>query len=173
MKTSKRLSYMAICLALALLTASRVHAHGEAHRDTHRNVTPRKFNPAQVEATAFGQEGNPAKVTRTIQISMDDTMRFNPGTLTVQKGETVRLRVANRGAVMHELVIGTPKELAEHADLMRKFPDMQHEAPHMAHVKPNEWGDIVWQFTQAGEFQFACLIPGHYEAGMIGKVVVK
>ena len=93
--------------------------------------------------------------------------------LTLQKGETVRLRVTNRGAVLHELVIGTPKELAEHAEMMRKFPGMEHDAPHMAHVKPGRNGEIVWQFTQPGEFQFACLIPGHFEAGMVGKVVVK
>ena len=81
--------------------------------------------------------------------------------------------MTNRGAVLHELVIGTPKELAEHAEMMRKFPGMEHDAPHMAHVKPGRNGEIVWQFTQPGEFQFACLIPGHFEAGMVGKVVVK
>ena len=158
-----------LCAAIALLTYSLAHAHGDAHRDT----PPRKFDPLQVEATTFGQEGDPSKVTRTIRITMDDKMRFVPGTLTIQKGETVRLRVANRGAVLHELVIGTPTELAEHAEMMRKFPGMEHDAPHMAHVKPGRSGDIVWQFTQAGEFQFACLIPGHFEAGMVGKVVVK
>jgi len=158
-----------LLLAVALCITPVAHAHGDA---THP-ATPRKFDPAQVEATPFGQEGNPARVTRTIRITMGDNMRFEPGTITVRRGETVRLRVANRGAVLHELVIGTPKELAEHAELMRKFPNMEHDAPHMAHVKPGRSGDIVWQFTQPGEFQFACLVPGHFEAGMIGKVVVK
>ncbi len=155
--------------AVSLLTSAVAHAHGDAQHA----VAARKFNPAQVEATAFGQEGDPAKVSRVIRISMEDTMRFVPATITVQKGETVRLRITNRGAVLHELVIGTPKELAEHAEWMRKFPGMEHDAPHMAHVKPGRNGEMVWQFTQAGEFQFACLIPGHFEAGMVGKVVVK
>lgn len=153
----------------ALLNASAAQSHGDSPHD----AVTRRFDPARVEATAFGQEGDPARVTRTIRIAMRDTMRFVPGTITVRQGETVRLRVENQGAVLHELVIGTPAELTEHAEMMRRFPGMEHEAPHMAHVKPGGNGDIVWQFTRRGEFQFACLIPGHFEAGMIGKVVVR
>ena len=58
------------------------------------------------------------------------------------------------------MVLGTPEELKEHAELMKKFPEMEHDEPHMAHVKPGKSGEIVWQFTKAGEFQFACLHPG-------------
>lgn len=100
-------------------------------------------------------------------------MRFSPSVVTVRKGETVRLRVANRGKVMHELVIGTPQGLAQHAEQMRKQPHMAHDEPHMVHVKPGRTGEIVWQFTQAGSFQFACLIAGHFEAGMVGQLVVQ
>jgi uncharacterized cupredoxin-like copper-binding protein len=71
------------------------------------------------------------------------------------------------------MVLGTTEELKAHAELMKKFPDMEHADANMAHVKPGAKGEIVWQFTKAGEYQFACLIPGHYEAGMVGKVVVK
>jgi uncharacterized cupredoxin-like copper-binding protein len=86
-------NYRIYLSAIALLTSVVAHAHDDTHP-----AAPRKFNPAQVETTAFGQEGDPAKVSRTIRIAMDDKMRFVPGTLTVQKGETVRLRVTNRGA---------------------------------------------------------------------------
>ena len=86
---------------------------------------------------------------------------------------TIRFVVANKGAVLHEMVLGTPQALKEHADLMKKHPGMEHEEPNMAHVKPGATGDIVWQFTKAGDFQFACLIPGHFDAGMVGKVAVK
>ena len=134
---------------------------------------PRKFDASQVEATPFGQEGDPKKVARTIRVSMTDRMRFEPENLTVRKGETVRFVVANKGAVLHEMVLGTVQALTEHAALMTRHPGMEHDEPSMAHVKPGATGEIVWQFTQAGEFQFACLIPGHFEAGMIGKVVVK
>jgi uncharacterized cupredoxin-like copper-binding protein len=74
---------------------------------------------------------------------------------------------------MHEMVLGTLAELREHGELMKKFPDMEHDEPYMAHVKPGNTEDIVWQFTRPGEFYYACLIPGHFEAGMIGKIAVR
>jgi uncharacterized cupredoxin-like copper-binding protein len=112
-------------------------------------------------------------VNRTIRVDMVDAMRFKPSAITVKRGETVRFTAANKGRVLHEMVLGTPDELQKHAELMKKFPEMEHEAPHMVHVKPGKRGDIVWQFTQPGRFQFACLIPGHFEAGMVGNVIVK
>jgi uncharacterized cupredoxin-like copper-binding protein len=71
------------------------------------------------------------------------------------------------------MVLGTLPELKEHAELMKKFPDMEHDEPHMAHVKPGKSAQLVWQFTKAGEFHYGCLMPGHFEAGMVGKVIVK
>jgi uncharacterized cupredoxin-like copper-binding protein len=56
---------------------------------------------------------------------------------------------------------------------MKKFPGMEHDEPYMTHVAPGKTGEIIWQFTQAGEFDFACLISGHYDSGMMGKVIVK
>ncbi len=153
----------------ALLAATVAHAHGDAHQ----GAAPRAFDASRVESTAFGQEGNPARASRTLRIEMGDNMRFTPGVIIVKRGETLRLRVVNKGAVLHELVLGTARDLAEHAELMRKFPGMEHDAPYMAHVKPGASGEITWQFTQPGEFQFACLLPGHFEAGMVGKVIVK
>ena len=91
----------------------------------------------------------------------------------MKRGETVSSSPANKGEVLHEMVLGTAQALKEHAELMKKLPGMEHDEPHMAHVKPGQRGEIVWQFTKAGEFQFACLIPGHFEAGMVGKVTVK
>ena len=67
------------------------------------------------------------------------------------------------------MVLGTPEELKAHAELMRKYPEMEHSDANMAHVKPSASGEILWQFTQPGEFRFACLIPGHFEAGMVGR----
>lgn len=71
------------------------------------------------------------------------------------------------------MVLGTKQAIREHAELMKKFPEMEHADANMAHVKPGATGDIFWQFTKAGEFQFACLQPGHFEAGMVGKLRVK
>jgi uncharacterized cupredoxin-like copper-binding protein len=156
-------------LASALLLASGAAL---AH-ENQAHAAPKKFDASQVEATPFGREGDPKKVSRTIRVSMNDRMRFEPGQLTVRNGETVRFVVANKGAVLHEMVLGTAQALTQHAELMKKHPGMEHDEPSMAHVRPGATGEIVWQFTEAGEFQFACLIPGHFEAGMIGKVVVK
>ena len=143
-------------------------AHGDTDASKHR-----PFNAAKVEDTAFGQEGNPNKATRTIRIEMADTMRFRPARIVVKRGQTVRLIAANKGAQLHELVLGTPDDLKKHAELMAKFPEMEHGEAHMTHVRPGRSGQIVWHFTKPGEFEFACLIPGHFEAGMVGKVTVK
>ena len=161
---------MKTTLAFAVLawTASTAFAHG----DTHMAKKP-AYDASKVEERAFGREGDPKRVTRTIKLDMTDAFRFTPADVTVKRGETVKFVVANSGKVLHEMVLGTTEELKAHAELMKKFPDMEHADANMAHVKPGAKGEIVWQFTKAGEYQFACLIPGHYEAGMVGKVVVK
>jgi uncharacterized cupredoxin-like copper-binding protein len=154
-------------LALAAST-SLTFAHGDED-----HAAPRKFDPAKVEPTDFGQEGNPKKIVRTIKVDMADSMRFTPSDVSIKRGETVKFLVHNDGKILHEMVLGTKKAIAEHAELMKKFPEMEHADANMAHVKPGKAGEIVWQFTKAGEFQFACLQPGHFEAGMVGKVTVK
>ena len=124
------------------------------------------------EQKAWGIAGEARDVQRTIVIRMTDAMRFEPSRITVREGETVRLRAINRGRVLHEIVLGTPQELQAHAELMKKHPGMEHDAPDMAHVVAGRRGDIVWNFNRAGTFDFACLIPGHFDAGMVGQIVV-
>jgi uncharacterized cupredoxin-like copper-binding protein len=158
----------AIATAALMLCAAAAQAHG-----TENHGAARKYDAAKVQDTAFGREGDPAKATRTIRVDMSDAMRFTPASITVKRGETVKLVATNKGQVLHEMVLGTAEELQKHAEMMKKFPGMEHDEPHMAHVKPGKSGEIVWQFTKAGDFQFACLIPGHFEAGMVGKVSVK
>jgi uncharacterized cupredoxin-like copper-binding protein len=152
---------------LVAAIAGPVHGHGDSAHVT------KKFDAATAEQTPFGIAGDAAKVTRTMKIRMGDTMRFSPTVLTIKRGQTVRFIVHNDGKTLHEMVLGTEDELARHAELMKKFPDMEHSEPHMVHVKPGRSEQMVWTFNQPGEFRFACLIPGHYEAGMIGKVIVK
>ena len=121
----------------------------------------------------FGRPGDAEHVVRTVEIVMSDRMRFRPDSITVKRGDTVRFKVANGGKLLHELVIGTAADLKAHAAMMRQHPDMHHEAPYMVHVPPGEGGEIVWQFTRAGDFAFACLVAGHFEAGMKGRIVVR
>ena len=120
----------------------------------------------------FGRPGDPKKATRTVRIGMADTMRFSPPELTIKRGETVKFVVRNHGKVKHEMVIGTLEELKTHAEMMKKHPGMEHDEPYMAHVQPGKKAEIAWRFTKPGEFHFGCLIPGHFEAGMIGKIRV-
>jgi len=149
-------------------TATAAFAHGDKH-----TAAKPTFSASKVEERAFGREGDPRRVTRTVKLDMTDAFRFTPADVTVKRGETVKFIVTNSGKVLHEMVLGTTEELKVHAELMKKFPDMEHADANMAHVKPGAKGEIVWQFTRAGEYQFACLIPGHYEAGMVGRGVVK
>ena len=162
---------VAVATVVATVGALSVTTPSFAHGDeTH---STRKFEASKVEPTAFGQEGDPKKATRTITVDMADTMRFTPAEITVKRGEIVKIVPRNKGQVLHEMVLGTPAELKKHAEQMKKNPGMEHDEAYMAHVKPGQSGEIVWQFTQAGEFQFACLLPGHFESGMVGKVTVK
>jgi uncharacterized cupredoxin-like copper-binding protein len=121
---------------------------------------------------AIGKPGVAARAARTVTVDMSDTMRFSVDQLTVRQGETVRFIVRNRGKVKHEMVLGTEHALREHAELMKKFPGMEHSDPSMITLEPGKVGEIVWQFTRAGKIGFACLQPGHYDAGMKGMVTV-
>ena len=128
---------------------------------------------ADEHASAVGKPGDPAQAKRTIEVVMSDNMRFTPNKIAVKRGETVKFVVKNAGQTKHEMVLGSMKELKEHAEMMRKMPGMEHADPNMVTVEPGKTGELVWQFTRAGTFDFACLIPGHFEAGMAGKLAVK
>ena len=121
---------------------------------------------------AIGKAGNAKKVTRTIKVEMSDTMRFTPADITAKKGETIRFLITNSGKLKHEFVLGTENELKEHSEAMKKNPEMEHADENMLTLLPGKKGEIVWQFTSPGKVDFACLQPGHYEAGMKGKVTV-
>jgi uncharacterized cupredoxin-like copper-binding protein len=150
----------------ALLLVGTAHAHGESKHS-------KDATPVTKEQQPWGIAGEARRVTRTVELRMLDAMRFVPDRIAVKLGQTLRLRIRNTGAVLHELVIGTPAALDEHAALMVRFPDMQHDEPWMAHVPPGQTGEIVWTFNRAGEFAFACLIAGHYQAGMVGRITVR
>ncbi|MGE4236862.1 cupredoxin domain-containing protein [Hydrogenophaga sp.] len=148
---------------LAASTASFAHVEKEHAKGA---------TPMKMEQKEWGIGGHSNAVKRTVEIRMTDNMRFTPDLIEVKQGETIRFVHVNNGKVMHEFVLGTKKELDEHAAAMKKFPGMEHDEPYMAHVGPGKKGEIVWNFNKVGEFDFACLLPGHYEAGMVGKIKV-
>lgn len=154
-------------LAAALMGASLgAMAHGA---DDHAK---KNAGPVRKEQKEWGIAGDAKAAKRTIELVMTDNMRFTPDRIEVKQGETVRFVVSNNGQVMHEIVIGTKKVLDEHAALMMKFPNMEHDEPYMAHVAPGKIGELVWTFNRPGDFDFACLIAGHYQAGMVGTIKV-
>ena len=155
-----------VLAALIAVLCGPAFAHGDAKHEK------KAARPLATEENAFGREGDPTKVSRTVNVDMSDRMRFTPAELTVRQGETVRFRVKNSGKVMHEMVLGTMDGLKKHAELMKKHPGMEHDEPYMAHVAPGKTHSMVWQFTTPGEFYYGCLVPGHFEAGMLGKVKV-
>jgi uncharacterized cupredoxin-like copper-binding protein len=128
------------------------------------------------ESFSAGEPGNPKKAARVVLITMREEpgkMMFIPDKVEVKKGEQIRFMLRNSGALEHEFMLATAAENAKHAELMKKFPEMEHDDPNGKRLKPNASAEIVWKFTKAGEFQFGCLIPGHSEAGMLGTVIVK
>ena len=147
-------------LALAIATsASGAFANG-SHVGAHHN-----------EVSAIGEPGTHA--TRTFTVDMADSMRFTPANITAKKGETIRFVVKNSGKIKHEMVLGTPEMLKEHYAMMMKMPGMEHAEPNQVTVEPGGTGQIVWRFSKAGQVEFACLQPGHLEAGMKGSVSVR
>jgi uncharacterized cupredoxin-like copper-binding protein len=128
------------------------------------------------EHFSAGEPGDPKKPFRTVQVTMhegDGTMSFSPAALEVKKGEQIKFVIANGGALAHEFILANEKDNLKHAELMKKYPDMEHDDPNGKTVQPNAKNEILWRFSKAGTFEYACLIPGHREAGMIGKVTVK
>lgn len=156
MKYAIRHFVLTLASALAASSAMAGGTHGSAHDDD----------------SAIGKAGNAAKVSRTIQVTMNDNMRFSPPLMTAKQGETIRFVVKNVGRIKHEFSLGTEAELKEHYEMMKKFPDMEHDEPNKISLPPGHQGEVIWQFTHAGTVNFACLHPGHYEAGMKGRVKV-
>lgn len=128
------------------------------------------------EAMAVGEPGKKAQATQTIRISMKETpdgkMVFTPNSFKVRKGQTVVFAIKNAGELDHEFVLDQEDKVMEHKAVMEKFPEMEHDDPNAIRLAPGKSGEIVWKFTNDGVFKVACLIPGHYDAGMHGDVNV-
>ncbi len=169
-----KLNLKATALPVAMLAvlASGPVGTATAHGDPGKAKTT---GAVVKEQMAWGIAGERSAVDRTITSAMLDQMRFSPERIEVRQGETIRFVLKNGGKLMHEFVIGTREELDAHAALMKKFPKMEHDQPYMAHVAPGKTGEVIWTFNKPGDFNFACLIDGHYQSGMIGtiKVVAK
>ena len=158
MKPNAITGALALCLLAAPALADGKHAGG--HGDDH----------------AMGRSGDAQDVTRTVEVAMLEPetggMAFTPGEMRFEAGETVRFVIRNEGEFDHEFTFNTEDEIVEHKALMERFPEMEHDEPNAVTLAPGETGEIVWTFSEAGSFEFACLIPGHYDLGMHGPLLV-
>ena len=170
-----------LMLAALALTPIAATAHDDAHQGMMHGMMPGMMHGKAESghsgdsghAQGVGKAGDPKKISRTIQVLMSDDMKFTPAKVNVKRGETIRFVVRNAGQTKHEMVIGSMAELKEHAESMRKMPGMEHDEPNQVTLDAGKSGELVWHFTKAGAVDFACLQPGHFEAGMMGKVSVK
>ena len=151
--TLRHLSLLCASLGLSVVALAHTENHGHG-------------------SDTIGKPGEAARVTRTVQIDMTDAMRFSPAQVSVKQGETIKFVVKNSGKLKHEFVLGTAAAHKEHYQAMLKFPEMEHEEPNMVSLAGGQTGEVVWQFSQSGLIDFACLQPGHYDAGMKGAVKV-
>lgn len=158
MKTTHHLFAITLLLGLAAAPALAAGSHAGGH--------------GEHGESAIGQPGKATNVTRTIAVDMSDNMRFSAPLISVKQGETIRFVVRNLGKVKHEFSLGTEQELLEHYEVMKKFPDMEHDEPSKVSLAPGARGEVIWHFSKAGTVNFACLHPGHYDAGMKGQVQV-
>ncbi len=167
---------LAAGVAVALVWAMPVRAENDSHGG-HMSHGGHDHGAHDHGSASFdaGEPGMAALVTRRIEVVAregDGKMSFEPKHIAVKKGETVEFTVRNDGLFEHEFVLGSAIENASHAALMEATPDMKHNEPNAVRLAPGSSAKLLWRFSKAGDFQFACLIPGHYEAGMKGAAVV-
>ncbi len=156
----KRILVATLGMIISTGTVFASGTHDDGHADT----------------MAVGKPGQAGDENRTVQVSMKETddgdMLFEPNSFSVKKGETIRFVVKNDGELEHEFVLDTHKEIMKHKAVMDKFPEMEHDDPNSVRLEEGKSGEIFWTFSNSGKFEFACLIPGHYESGMKGDIKV-
>lgn len=154
--------------------------------------TPTWASPGHFD---FGQPASAAKASRSIDVVMGD-MTFDPAALDIKAGETVRFVLINKGQLLHEFNLGNAAMHAQHQQEMLEMQQsgqltptamkqgmahgsmghgqagMRHEDPNSVLVEPGKTAELIWTFNEAMRLEFACNVPGHYQAGMKGKLTV-
>ena len=178
-KQSQKLIFAAVAMVIlsAGAFAAGQHAGGHGH------------------GPDIGKPGKAAAVTRTIEMVMSDN-RYTPETITVKKGETIRFKVRNAGQIVHEFNIGTAAMHAAHQKEMAMMAEhgvlgidkiyhdkmnmnmgggkaMKHDDPNSVLLEPGKSGEVIWTFSANAKLEFACNVPGHYEAGMKGEIEIE
>jgi uncharacterized cupredoxin-like copper-binding protein len=157
LRPGSSITVLAITLTLGLGPSAVLHAHDSAH-------------------FSAGEPDDPKKPARTIEIVMKEefgAMEYVPNRIEVTRNEQVRFVLRNVDNQTHEFLLASRADNDKHAAVMKKHPEMEHDDPNGKTLTPKGSAEIVWRFNKRGTFEFACLLPGHREAGMVGTVVVK
>lgn len=139
-------------------------------------VDDRSAHAHSGQVFAAGEPGDPAKQSRMIMLWFRDgpgTMTYAPDKIEVRAGEQIKFVLKNVGHLDHEFLLDSVENNAKHKIEMQKNPEMEHDDPNGKRLKSSQSTELLWRFTKKGTFEFACLIPGHYESGMKGTVIVK
>ncbi|MGU9950717.1 MAG: cupredoxin domain-containing protein [Gammaproteobacteria bacterium WSBS_2016_MAG_OTU1] len=171
-----------IILTLIIFAMSSVSANAAGDDDGHGHS----------DAAPIGEVGKAEDATRSLEVVLYDNY-YEPESITVKKGETVRFVIKNVGLLVHEFNIGTTEMHASHQDEMLMMikhgvllpnridhekmeaggddgHSMKHDDPNSVLLEPGKEGEIVWKFSEATTLEFACNIPGHYQSGMVGDI---
>jgi uncharacterized cupredoxin-like copper-binding protein len=184
------LAALGLAVTIVLFTAPAVAGgtHGGGHAEEHGGQ--------HAHGLAFGEPGDASKASRTVEVIASE-MAFEPARIEVKSGETVRFIVHNQGKLLHEFNIGTPAVHAAHQQEMQTMMahgmmtatgmshpmhgteagshggtamPMAHDDPNSILLEPGETKELIWTFTEIGSLEFACNVPGHYQAGMVGRI---
>lgn len=160
---------LATAFSLVMGTAGAAGSHGDGHGQDSGSHSGGSY--------AYGSPADPSEADRTVSVDAKDQMRFSPGSLEVKAGETVRFVIENVGSVQHSFTLATPEGQAAHEEEMQGMPrdrlaDHMKQEPNGIVVQPGETKTLTWKFTRGGPVEFACHIPGHYTAGMKGRITV-
>ena len=168
---------LTVCLIAGALSGNALAAGSGSHEHHEHKIE-------------WGAPAEADNVSRTIEVEMGDIW-FKPESINIKAGETVRFVVTNSGQLIHEFNIGTSHTHAEHkkemADMMAhgamtathlnhdkmEHGGMKHDDPNSVLLETGQQAELIWTFSKPVELEFACNVPGHYEAGMVGPLTVR
>jgi uncharacterized cupredoxin-like copper-binding protein len=160
MSVSKRLGALILVTGLSLVIGACNGGDTEASTP----VTDSEFS--------FGSPAQPADADRTVEITVTDSLAFEPAELTVAAGETITFRIVNPGSVTHDLTLGDQVTQDEHEAEMAEMGDMTHDEPNVVTIPAGETKELTWAFPDSGTVLIGCHEPGHYAAGMKGQITI-
>jgi uncharacterized cupredoxin-like copper-binding protein len=166
----RKLNVGGVLLLAAVLAACS--AEGSPSQSAQESEMPMASGDMGMDIGALGEQGEAASADRTVQITANDQLAFDPDAVDVRIGETVTFEIANTGTVDHEFVLGSADFQQQHEEEMQGGEMEMGGEPNELEVPAGETTSMTWRFTEAGTTEFGCHEPGHFAAGMVGDISV-